>query len=70
MEEADALDLLPTISLLHRRLDAAHVTPSAPSYGQGGLKALRHDAPNRRSATDRHVPPGVIPARAGYTLTE
>jgi uncharacterized protein (TIGR02391 family) len=36
MEEADALDLLQTISLLHRRLDAAYVTLSAPSYGQGG----------------------------------
>ena len=36
MDEADALDLLQTISLLHRRLDAAHVTPSAPSYRRGG----------------------------------
>jgi uncharacterized protein (TIGR02391 family) len=28
----DALDLLTLASLLHRRLDAAHVTPAAPSY--------------------------------------
>jgi uncharacterized protein (TIGR02391 family) len=26
----DALDLLTLASLLHRRLDAAHVTPAAP----------------------------------------
>jgi len=30
LDEADALDLLQTISLLHRRLDRAHTTPSAP----------------------------------------
>lgn len=33
--KADALDLLQMISLLHRRLDAAHVTPLAPSYQAG-----------------------------------
>lgn len=35
--EADAVDLLHTASLLHRRLDAAHLTPTAPSYGQAAL---------------------------------
>ena len=35
LEEADALDLLQTISLLHRRLDAAHVTQAAPNYAVG-----------------------------------
>jgi len=28
----DALDLLTLVSMLHRRLDAAHVTPAAPAY--------------------------------------
>lgn len=27
----DALDLLTLVSMLHRRLDAAHVTPAAPA---------------------------------------
>ena len=28
----DALDLLTLVSMLHRRIDAAHVTPAAPAY--------------------------------------
>ena len=35
IDETDAIDLLQTISLLHRRLDAAHVTQAAPAYQQG-----------------------------------
>jgi uncharacterized protein (TIGR02391 family) len=30
LDESDALDLLQIISLLHRRLDRAHLTPAAP----------------------------------------
>ena len=32
IELEDALDLLTLASLLHRRLDAPHVTPAAPAY--------------------------------------
>jgi uncharacterized protein (TIGR02391 family) len=32
IELEDALDLLTLASLLHRRLDAVHVTPAAPAY--------------------------------------
>jgi uncharacterized protein (TIGR02391 family) len=34
LDEEDALDMLATISMLHRRLDQATVTPAAPSYLQ------------------------------------
>jgi uncharacterized protein (TIGR02391 family) len=32
----DALDLLTLVSMLHRRIDAAHVTPAAPAYRASG----------------------------------
>jgi uncharacterized protein (TIGR02391 family) len=33
VELEDALDLLTLASMLHRRIDSAHVTPTAPNYG-------------------------------------
>ncbi|MGE0065889.1 MAG: TIGR02391 family protein [Solirubrobacterales bacterium] len=35
MSEADALDMLTTISLVHRRLDEAAITPAAPVFNSG-----------------------------------
>lgn len=32
LTEADALDMLATISMVHRRLDQATITPAAPNY--------------------------------------
>jgi len=37
--EEDALDMLATISMVHRRLDEAVVTPAAPAFGSHQVKA-------------------------------
>lgn len=37
LTEDDALDMLATISMVHRRLDQATVTPAAPIYAQSRL---------------------------------
>lgn len=38
ISEEDALDMLATISMVHRRLDQAVVTPAAPAYAMARLE--------------------------------
>jgi uncharacterized protein (TIGR02391 family) len=39
ISEEDALDILATISMVHRRLDQAVVMPAAPAYAATRLQA-------------------------------